>query len=140
MADRSTLKENLRYLRFVVYAIVLAYIWIQYEFSTDSWDYSNGQAKVTGQHINGKDEGTWTWFYSNGKKQMQGDFVHGKRSGVWVIWDSSGNKISQTNYVNDKLNGEFVRWYASGNIESRGVYKDDKMIESESFNLDGSRK
>ncbi|MCO6495787.1 MAG: hypothetical protein J5I91_08935 [Bacteroidetes bacterium] len=138
MADHSVLKENLRYLRFVIYAIVLAYIWVQYEFNTESWDYSNGQAKVIGKHVNGKDEGTWIWFYSNGKKQMQGDFLHGKRVGTWLIWDSSGNKVSETHYVNDKLNGDFIRWYSNGKIESKGTYKDDKLVYSEDYKADGS--
>ena len=71
MSDRSIFKKKLRYHRIIVVGIVLSYIWIQYEYSSGNWNYNNGQPKIDGQHINGKDEGTWTWFYQNGKKQMQ---------------------------------------------------------------------
>ena len=140
MADRSTLKENLKYLRFVVYAIIIAYIWIQYEFSSGNWSYSNGQPKIDGQHVNGKDEGTWTWFYENGKKRMQGDFLHGKRHGVWTIWDTSGTKLSESHYENDKLNGNYQRWYSNGKIESEGAYKDDQLVNAVNYNPDGTVK
>lgn len=140
MADRSFLKENLKYLRYVIYTVILCYIWYQYEFKTSVPSYSNGQPKIVGSHVNGKDEGTWTWFYANGKKQMQGDFLHGKRIGLWVIWDTAGTKISESNYENDKLNGNFIKWYSNGNIESKGVYKNDKIISVTYFNSDGSLK
>ena len=140
MADRTAIKKNLRYLRLIIYAVVLGYIWIQYEFSSGNWSYSNGQPKINGQHINGKDEGTWTWFYQNGKKQMQGEFLHGKRFGVWTIWDSTGNKISENHYENDKLNGAFVRWYSNGKIESEGVCKDDQLVHTTHYTTDGTAK
>ncbi|MCC7050299.1 MAG: hypothetical protein IT239_00775 [Bacteroidia bacterium] len=140
MADRSLLKENLRYLRFVIYAVILCYIWIQYNFSSGNWSYSNGQPKVDGQRLNGKDEGTWTWFYDNGKKRMQGKFNQGKRIGIWIIWDINENKISETNYFNDKLNGNFTRWYANGTKESEGIYQDDILKQAVYYNPDGTKK
>lgn len=140
MADRSIFKRNLRYHRLIVLGIVLSYIWIQYEYSSGNWNYSNGQPKIDGQHINGKDEGQWTWFYQNGKKQMQGTFLYGKRNGLWIIWDTNGNKLSESNYEDDKLNGKFTRWYSNGSIESEGTYKDDKLINATYYKPDGSLK
>ncbi|MCK9480608.1 MAG: hypothetical protein M0R38_02470 [Bacteroidia bacterium] len=139
MSDQSELKKRLRYFRLIVYALLLAYIWIQYEYRSGNWDYDNGQIKVSGKNVNGKDEGTWVWYYANGKKQMQGDFLKGKRVGRWIIWDSIGNKISEVQYVNDKLNGEFVRWYSNGNIASKGLYKDDKVVWVEYLHPDGTQ-
>ncbi|MCC7051240.1 MAG: hypothetical protein IT239_05615 [Bacteroidia bacterium] len=138
MADRSTLKKNLKYHRIVVLTIVLSYIWIQYEYSSGNWSYNNGQPKIDGQHANGKDEGQWTWFYKNGKKQMQGTFLYGKRNGLWIIWDTNGNKINESNYVNDKLNGKFTKWYSNGKVESTGSYQEDKLIEIIHYKPDGS--
>lgn len=140
MAKRSFFKNNFSYFRLIVYSLILIYIWVQYEFSSGNWSYSNGQAKLSGQHLNGKDEGVWTWFYPNGKKQMQGEFINGKRQGTWLIWDTLGNKISETNYQEDKLNGNFIRWYANGNIESNGVYNNDQIVSANYFNLDGTKK
>ncbi len=140
MADRSAFKRNLRYHRIIVICIVAAAIWIQYEFNSGNWSYSNGQPKIDGQHLNGRDEGLWTWFYENGKKQMQGNFLHGKRDGIWTIWDINGNKISESNYKDDKLNGKFTRWYSNGEIESEGVYIDDKLSNATYYNPDGTVK
>ena len=72
MADRSELKSKLKYHRIVVLCIGLTYIFVQYKYSSDTVSYGNGQPRIDGQHVNGKDEGQWTWFYENGKKQMQG--------------------------------------------------------------------
>ena len=140
MADRSIFKRNLRYHRLIVLSVVLCYIWIQYEYSSGNWSYSNGQPKIDGQHVNGKDEGVWTWFYQNGKKQMQGEFLHGKRNSIWTIWDTSGNKLSESNYENDKLNGKFTRWYSNGKVESEGVYADDNLSNVSYYRLDGTLK
>lgn len=138
MADRSIFKNNLRYHRIIVICIVLSYIWIQYQYSSGNWNYSNGQPKINGQHVNGTDEGPWTWFYENGTKQMQGNFVHGKRNGIWTIWDKNGTKLSESTYQNDKLNGKFIRWYSNGKIESEGTYSDDKINSVTYYNPDGS--
>ena len=71
MADRSALKNNLRYHRIIVIGIVLIYIWVQYDYSSRSWNYTNGTPKAEGEKINGRDEGIWTWYYENRKVQMQ---------------------------------------------------------------------
>jgi len=139
MAERSLFKKNLRYHRLVVLGIVLISIWVQYEFNSGNWSYQNGQPKINGQKINGKDEGVWTWFYPNGKKQMEGNFTKGKRNGLWVVWDSSGNKLSESNYLNDKLNGNFTRWYSNGKIESQGTYSNDQLVSVQRFDPGGSR-
>ena len=138
MADRSTFKNNLKYHRIIVLTIGLIYIYVQYEYSSGDWSYTNGQAKIEGQHVNGKDEGIWTWYYANGKKQMQGPFLHGKRNGIWTVWDANGNKITEDNYENDKLNGKFTRWYQNGAIQSEGFYSNDSLKESKYYNEDGS--
>ncbi|MCG3165361.1 MAG: hypothetical protein POELPBGB_01124 [Bacteroidia bacterium] len=141
MADRSTLKNNLRYHRVIAVCIVMASIWGTYEFTKTNPSYQNGQQKISGQHVNGKDEGLWTWFYENGKKQMQGNFVHGQRTGVWTIWDSSGNKLNESLYEGDKLNGKFTRWYGNGIKESEGTYADDQLQgEVVYYNTDGTLK
>lgn len=140
MADRSTLKKNLRYHRIVVIVIVAVSIWGTYEFSSNNRTYKSGVPKVIGEHINGKDEGEWIWFYENGKKQMQGNFVNGKRDGVWIIWDGNGNKINENTYENDKLNGKSVHWYTSGKIESESIYANDKLISITYYNEDGTIK
>lgn len=133
MADQGVLKRNLRYLRLIIYAVVLIAIWFRYDRNKDQWNHRNGQPKIIGQKVNGKDEGTWTWFFENGKKQMQGNFSNGKRDGLWTLWDSTGNKISESTYVNDRLNGEFTRWYPDGNIQTKGLYRNDTLMESVHF-------
>lgn len=140
MADRSIFKSNLKYHRLIVLAVVLSYIWIQYEYSSGNWSYGNGQPKIDGKHVNGRDEGQWTWFYENGKKQMQGSFLHGKRNGLWIIWDMNGNKVSESIYVDDKLNGKFTRWYSNQVIESEGIYRNDELIQARYYNQDGTLK
>ncbi len=140
MADRSVLKKNLKYHRLIVLAIGLTYIWVQYEYSTGNISYDNGQAKIDGQHINGKDEGQWTWFHKNGKIQMQGVFANGKRNGLWTIWDNKGNKLSESEYKEDKLNGKFIRWYTNGKTESEGEYINDEITAVTYYNADGTIK
>lgn len=140
MADQSVWKENLKYHRLVVYIVVLIFIWATYNFSSGNWSYDNGQPKISGQKVNGKDEGTWTWFYENGKKRMEGNFNNGKRNGIWTIWDSTGVKLSKTTYQNDKLNGKFTRWYSNGKIESEGTYHNDTIHTVTYYHTDGSRK
>jgi len=137
VADRSPIKKNLRFYRLVVAAVVLLYVWIQYEVSSGNWSYSNGQPRIYGQRINGKDEGVWTWYYQNGTKQMEGTFVGGRRNGRWTIWDSSGNRLSETTYHNDKLEGSFTRWYPQGQIESKGIYKNDILQSITRYSPDG---
>jgi antitoxin component YwqK of YwqJK toxin-antitoxin module len=140
MADRSIFKKNLRYHRLVVLAIVLTSIWVTYKYNTEQPQYENGQIRISGQHVNGKDEGQWTWFYENGKKQMQGNFVHGKRDGLWTIWDAKGVKISESTYKDDKLNGKFSRWYSSGVLESEGEYIDDQLVSAQYYLSNGQPK
>lgn len=141
MADRSPLKSNLRFHRIIAICIVMAFIWGTYEFSKSSPSYQNGQQKISGQHLNGKDEGLWTWFYESGKKQMQGNFVHGQRTGIWIIWDRNGNKLSESTYRLDKLNGKFTRWYSTGIKECEGNYSNDQLDgEIVYYNVDGSLK
>lgn len=71
MADRSVFKQNLKYHRIVVICIVTASIWMTYQYSSADFRHNNGQSRVSGQHINGKDEGTWTWYYDNGKSRWR---------------------------------------------------------------------
>lgn len=131
MADRGFFKENLRYHRVVVVCIVFISIWLKYNFNTTEWNYSNGQTKVVGEKVNGKDEGMWTWYYPNGKKQMQGRFINGKRNGIWTVWNEKGIKISESTYKEDKLNGPFTRWNENGVITSKGIYDNDKLSTRE---------
>lgn len=137
MTGYSTIKAKLRYHRLVVISIVLCYIWVQYEFSSGNWSYGNGQPRIVGKHVNGKDEGTWTWFYENGNKQMQGNFSGGKRDGVWTIWDASGSKLSESNYKNDRLEGPMLQWYGNGKLKTQSIYHDDKLVSSVSYDADG---
>lgn len=131
MADRSFFKEKLRYHRVLVICIVVISIWLQYNFSSDNLSYENGQAKIEGENINGKDEGLWRWYYSNGKKQMEGRFINGKRNGIWTVWNSSGVKISESNYIDDKLNGAFTNYNDKGEVIRSGNYIDDKISQLE---------
>ncbi len=131
MAERGIFKENLRYHRIVVVCIVFVSIWIQYNFNSTEWNYSNGQTKVLGEKINGKDEGIWIWFHPNGKKQMEGTFSNGKRSGKWIVWDINGNKVSESVYIEDKLNGIFTKWDNQGKIIQKSLYRNDKCIHNE---------
>ncbi|MBL7890777.1 MAG: hypothetical protein JNL24_14585 [Bacteroidia bacterium] len=131
MADRGLFKENLKYHRVVVICIVITSIWLQYNFYSPASSYSNGQIKVSGEKLNGKDHGIWTWFHPNGKKQMEGKFIEGKRAGIWTVWNINGQKISESNYQNDKLNGTFTTWGANGEIQKIGLYQNDKLIRTE---------
>lgn len=139
MADPSYWKKNFRHFRLIMYGLILCYIWVQYEFGSGNRSYSNGQPKISGQHVNGKDQGVWTWFYPNGKKQMQGEFQNGKRIGTWIIWDSSGNKLSESHYEDDKLNGSFIRWHSNGKKESEGVYQNDRLLNIVHYSPDGGK-
>ena len=129
MSDRSIFKENLKYHRIIMACIILGSIWATYEYNTDDRSYENGQSKIIGSKVNGKDEGRWTWYYEDGRKQMEGTFEKGKRNGIWTIWENNGNKASESLYKEDKLNGKFVHWYPNGQIEREGYYIDDKLMK-----------
>lgn len=116
-----------KYWRILIYAVVLIYIYWQYQYITSINEYQNGQRKSEGQISNGKNEGLWIWWYENGKKEMEGKFVRGKREGVWKMWDKKGNIKSKAYYHNDKLNGPYTRWYKNETKESEGFYLNDQL-------------
>lgn len=133
MADRGFLKHNLRYHRVLMVCIVFISIWLQYNYSTEKNNYSNGQPKIEGEKVNGKDEGVWVWYYPSGKKQMEGSFQEGKRIGTWYIWNENGVKVSESVYANDKLNGPFWQWNTSGKLIRKGKYQNDRVIQLDSI-------
>lgn len=131
MADRGFLKTNLKYHRIFVICIVFISIWMQYNFYSPKQNYSNGQIKVIGEKVNGRDEGIWTWYHPNGIKQMEGAFKNGKRSGKWIVWDSRGRKVNESTYIEDKLNGESFNFDINGIIIQKKIYKNDNLLRVE---------
>jgi len=51
-------------------------------------NWQNGHARVQGQYIADRREGTWTFFNRDGQKAQEGTYRHGKKHGAWRRWDT----------------------------------------------------
>lgn len=65
--------------------------------------HPNGNLKVIGHFIEGKENGPCFVWHPNGIKSQQGGFLEGKRHGLWTHWDESGKETKRENWDNDVL-------------------------------------
>ena len=65
--------------------------------------HPNGNLKVIGHFIEGKENGPCFFWHTNGIKNQQGGFLEGKRHGLWIHWDESGKETKRENWDNDVL-------------------------------------
>ena len=63
--------------------------------------HPNGNLKVIGHFIEGKENGPCFVWHPNGTKSQQGGFLEGKRHGLWIHWDESGKETKRENWDND---------------------------------------
>jgi hypothetical protein len=118
-----------------VFTALLFIGWAVWHFSGSSDQprrYENGQDKITGSKVEGRNHGYWVWYHPNGKKKMEGTFHYGKRVGTWKTFDQAENLRTESNYHDDKLHGDYFRWDEKGNLIEHQMYDNDVLIPSES--------
>jgi antitoxin component YwqK of YwqJK toxin-antitoxin module len=65
--------------------------------------HPDGNLKVIGHFIEGKENGPCFVWHPNGVKSQQGGFLESKRHGSWIHWDESGKETKRENWDNDVL-------------------------------------
>ena len=94
--------------------------WISY--------YKNGQVKVKGHEINGKEDGEWISYYENGQVKEIGNYIDGKKNGEWISYNENGQVQRKHNYVNGHKKIVTISEKENPTIEEQ------KIISSESDN------
>jgi antitoxin component YwqK of YwqJK toxin-antitoxin module len=116
--------------------------------------YKSGRIQMTGNYMNGKQNGEFIWYYENGKEKERVVYTHGE-STILSAFDSTGKqttingygyhelyyknniKKSVINYYNGNRNGKYVKWYDNGNKSEEGEYVKGKFRLFNSWSKNG---
>jgi len=60
--------------------------------------YEDGNLKMEGWFLDGKEDGVWTWYYENGQVSQEKFFIEGKIDGLSKEWDENGQITRKVNY------------------------------------------
>ncbi|MCB9262329.1 MAG: toxin-antitoxin system YwqK family antitoxin [Flavobacteriales bacterium] len=76
--------------------------------------YDNGQAKSSGNYINGKLHGIYKTWHKNGKIAVACLFKYGVQHGEFKSWWENGQPKKSCSYHEGKLNGIYETWHNCG--------------------------
>ena len=77
--------------------------------------YDNGQLKVSGQYIDGNQEGIWKYYHENGQLSSEGNYKNDKSEGKWIGYWDNGNTRNILYHKDGKYNGDLSRFDRYGN-------------------------
>lgn len=97
--------------------------------------HANGKLKITGQYIDGREEGEWTYWYENGKLQKKGAYKKGLKIGNWQEWYENGQlansglqKPVYERFPISKRDGKWQFWHKNGKLAELLYYDTGKLI------------
>ncbi|MBP6562526.1 MAG: toxin-antitoxin system YwqK family antitoxin [Neisseriaceae bacterium] len=99
--------------------------------------YENGQPKMKGQYVKGRQEGEWRNWHPNGKLSAQLFYEGGKVSGRGARWYPSGGKESEMMFKQDLAEGPWLRWYENGQMRSNMKMVRNEVVEVQSWDEEG---
>ena len=91
--------------------------------------YDNGQVKIDGNLVDGKEEGKWVWYYESGKIEQEVNFVDGKKEGKEVWYYKSGKVQWERNFVDGKKEGKWFWYDEEGKIIDEDIYENNVCVE-----------
>ena len=94
--------------------------------STWRWNFEDGSPRVTGEYVNGSQEGPWIYYWENGNMKAEGNFSDNHQEGLWTWWHENGKKYKQGTYENGRKTGEWTVWWNNGTKGESGQYKEGK--------------
>jgi antitoxin component YwqK of YwqJK toxin-antitoxin module len=97
---------------------------------------SNGQKKLAGNFVNGKEEGLFTEWYQNGQKISEVKYVNGEPEGLETRWHRNGQKQSEINYINGKKEGLETRWNKNGKKHREINHVNGKEVSKKEWHKD----
>lgn len=88
--------------------------------------HPNGQIWSQGEHIHGKDHGTWTVWNEDGTKAQEFTVKDGVWDGPFNQWHANGKKKLEVEYVNGMRQGMLTAWDEDGRVITRVEHVDGK--------------
>ena len=87
------------------------------------WHYPNGAIQIIENFSEGVHEGEFTLYYLTGQVLNKGIYKNGKQVGVWNDWYPDGVNEQQETRVNGLRDGEYKYWHTNGQLSQFGNYK-----------------
>ena len=106
------------------------------------WDKQQKTVQVSGQFINGIEQGAWRWYWPNGKIKQLSQYKDGQLTGQSTLYYDQGNIEYQAFYKQGLLDSSYLAYHENKQIAIRGSYqiKGNKSIKIgiwEYFNTKG---
>jgi YD repeat-containing protein len=103
------------------------------------WAYHpNGQLKIVGLEVKGKEHGRVLTYYPSGQQQCDCHYVNGKRDGVQQVYSELGWRSGTYTYVDGVLHGTYAAYYPNGQLRQELMYWEGKPWDAVSaFDPDG---
>ncbi len=89
--------------------------------------HPNGQKKLEGRYLNGKQQGAWASWHENGQKAVEVSFAEGTQVGRRTTWYNNGQKKHEANWIDGKADGLSMKWYENGQKEIEGRWIDGEQ-------------
>ena len=100
--------------------------------------FANGQTKVSGALVSGKQEGAWRYFYEDGSLRSEGAWQSDYQDGPWIYYYQNGKKKQAGTYDLKLRQGPWTYWYENGEVYCRGSYAADRQDQVwQYFHTDG---
>ncbi len=92
--------------------------------------YSNGNLEWDiPLNANGKRHGLAKQYHSNGQLKLTRNHVDGKAQGIETIYYKSGEVAQISTFVDGEPHGEFIRYNEDGTIAERAQYDNGKLVK-----------
>ena len=65
--------------------------------------HENGQLKIKGLYVDGKEDGHWVQFYDNGQVKLDLYYKMGKLEGLLTAYDEEGKILEQAEFADNKM-------------------------------------
>ena len=85
--------------------------------------YQNGQKKVHGEYLVGRQHGPWTFFFATGEVLRQGSFAGGVEEGFWIAFYTSGETASEGTMIEGKEHGPWVYYGEDDQTRTEGQWE-----------------